>query len=190
MNIKSIKNTESQIKDWVKAFFNTGNTDYLGNIYEMFKKQILSHCWKMVNHIEDAQDLTSDTFIAAFKNLHTYDIHRPLFPWLRQIANNLCIDHIRRKKFMELKNLNNKANHHVHDPLSRSENQEVKREIQKTISLLKQPQRRCLCLFYIHEKSYKDIAKLTGYPYSKVRSYIQNARRNFRRLYRGDILEF
>ena len=60
----------------------------------------------------------------------------------------------------------------------------------RTINRLKQPQRRCFCLFYIQEKSYKEIVQITGYPYQKVRSAIQNARRNFRRLYGKVDFEF
>ena len=47
---------------------------------------------------------------------------------------------------------------------------------------LKECQRKCLDLMYFKEKSYKEIALLTGYSISEVKSYIQNGKRNLRKL--------
>jgi RNA polymerase sigma-70 factor (ECF subfamily) len=38
----------------------------------------------------------------------------------------------------------------------------------------------CFCLFYMHQKSYNEIVKITGYSYNEVRSHIQNGRRKFK----------
>ncbi|MBN2103154.1 sigma-70 family RNA polymerase sigma factor [bacterium] len=190
MNIKSMKHRESQIIKWLHIFSETGDKDYLGKIYETFKKPIISHCWRMVRHAEDARDLASDTFIAAFKNIATFDRRRPFFPWLRQIATNLCIDYIRRRKFVELKDPNNIVDSNINDPFDFEEACELKPRIHQAISLLKRPQRRCFSLFYIQGKSYKEIVQITGYTYPKVRSAIQNGRRNFKRLYGKHDIEF
>jgi RNA polymerase sigma factor (sigma-70 family) len=190
LNSGSTENIEPQIKGWIQAYFRTGNTDYLGNIYESCKQQIYYHCWRMVSHAENARDLASDTFVAAFRNIGQYDMRRPFYPWLRQIATNQCIDFIRKKKFISLKDLDHTPDKETPDPLSDHLNEDLRIRIRNTINRLKQPQRRCFCLFYIQEKSYKEIVQITGYPYQKVRSAIQNARRNFRRLYGKVDFEF
>jgi RNA polymerase sigma-70 factor (ECF subfamily) len=41
-------------------------------------------------------------------------------------------------------------------------------------------QQTCLDLFYLQEKSYKEIVQITGYELNKVKSYIQNGKRNLR----------
>ena len=45
---------------------------------------------------------------------------------------------------------------------------------------LKDEQRTCLELFFLKEKSYKDVAEMTGYSIKEVKSHIQNGKRNLR----------
>jgi RNA polymerase sigma-70 factor (ECF subfamily) len=42
-------------------------------------------------------------------------------------------------------------------------------------------QRQCVELFYLHQKSYKEIADITGYDLNKIKSYIQNGKRNLKK---------
>ena len=52
----------------------------------------------MVRNEEDAVDLSQEAFIRAFKNLKQFDQSRKFSSWLFRIANNLCIDHYRKRK--------------------------------------------------------------------------------------------
>jgi RNA polymerase sigma-70 factor (ECF subfamily) len=52
--------------------------------------------------------------------------------------------------------------------------------LEKGIEQLSLEQKRCIELFYLHEKSYKEIVELTGYDLLKVKSYIQNGKRNLK----------
>ena len=45
---------------------------------------------------------------------------------------------------------------------------------------LPEQQKRSVALFYIEQKCYEEIVEITGYEWNKVRSYIQNARRNLK----------
>jgi RNA polymerase sigma factor (sigma-70 family) len=58
--------------------------------------------------------------------------------------------------------------------------EQLRDKIRQAIRILKRPQRRCFCLFYIQQKSYQEIAEITGYSYDAVRSHIQNGRRKFK----------
>ena len=53
---------------------------------------------RMVRDEEQARDLAQEAFIRAFKNLRQFDQERKFSSWLFRIANNLCIDHYRRRK--------------------------------------------------------------------------------------------
>lgn len=55
------------------------------------------------------------------------------------------------------------------------------------IAMLSKEQSKCIELMYLKEKSYKEIASLTGYNLKQVKSYIQNGKRNLQKiLNRGD----
>ncbi len=53
-------------------------------------------------------------------------------------------------------------------------------QLEKAISELNEDQRRCIDLFYLKDKSYNEIAELTGYTLNEVKSFIQNGKRNLK----------
>ncbi len=168
-------------KLYIKQFIQNGNKELLGKIYEQYKQRLFFHCLKIIRNQEEAKDMTSDAFIKAFENIHTFNLKKPFYPWLGKIATNVCIDHIRRKKTVVFQPLNEEK-----DPvksetaLSEMEQKEMIKKIKKVINKLKNPQKRCFCLFYIHHKSYKQISEITGFSYNQVRSHIQNGKRKFK----------
>ena len=170
----------AQDTHWIQKYLESRNTEFLGKLYERYKQRVFLQCMKMVKNAEDAKDLTSETFLRAFEHIIDFKPGLPFFPWLSRIATNLCLDHLRRcsrYRFEEIRDQHgvvNARNKHLEeqgfDPSM----------ILKAIQKLKVPQRRCFCLFYINDLSYKEIAKLTGYSYDQVRSHIQNARRRIK----------
>jgi len=62
------------------------------------------------------------------------------------------------------------------------ENQDRVRDLNEAIGRLNPAQQTCICLFYLEKKNYKDIAATTGYDMKKVKSHIQNGKRNLRKL--------
>jgi RNA polymerase sigma-70 factor (ECF subfamily) len=60
---------------------------------------------------------------------------------------------------------------------------ETERQLQtmeSTLQELNESQRRCLELFYLEKKCYKEITDLTGFSLNEVKSYIQNGKRNLK----------
>jgi RNA polymerase sigma-70 factor (ECF subfamily) len=51
--------------------------------------------YRMLGNTEDAADLTQETFLRAYTRLETFQLGRSFTAWIRRIAANLCIDHIR-----------------------------------------------------------------------------------------------
>ena len=52
--------------------------------------------------------------------------------------------------------------------------------LEEVIEELKEEQRECIKLFFMEEKCYQEIVVITGYPLKKVKSYIQNGKRNLK----------
>lgn len=167
--------------DWLQRYFESKDVQYLGRLYEAYKKKIFLKCFSMVRNEEDAKDLASETFIKAFKSIEQFRTGSPFFPWLNRIANNLCIDYIRKRS------------RHIFQPLEETQivtdqneqselesRPKMNRDILDVVKSLKPQQRRCFCLFYINNLSYTEIAGFTGYSHDKVRSHIQNGRRRFK----------
>jgi RNA polymerase sigma-70 factor (ECF subfamily) len=55
-------------------------------------------------------------------------------------------------------------------------------KLEKAINDLSQEQKKCIELFYLKQKSYKEVSNETGYSVNEVKSYIQNGKRNLKGL--------
>jgi RNA polymerase sigma-70 factor (ECF subfamily) len=53
-------------------------------------------------------------------------------------------------------------------------------DMEKCLEILPEEQKRSVDLFYLKEKSYREVADMTGYEMNKVKSYIQNGKRNLK----------
>ena len=53
-------------------------------------------------------------------------------------------------------------------------------KLEKCIEHLVAEQKDCVTLFYMHQKCYKEIVQITGFDDHKVKSYIQNGKRNLK----------
>ena len=67
-------------------------------LLEKYRRPVYGIVRRMIPDEEDARDLAQEAFIRAFKNLRQFDLERRFSSWLFRIANNLCIDHYRRRK--------------------------------------------------------------------------------------------
>ena len=52
--------------------------------------------------------------------------------------------------------------------------------LKKCIEQLKNEQRECVKLFYLEERCYKEVSEITGLELNKIKSYLQNGRRNLK----------
>jgi RNA polymerase sigma factor (sigma-70 family) len=181
VNGEKPKTIEAEIRAGIEDYLSSGDTRCWSLMFETFKLHIFNSCRAMLGNNEDAGDLTSETFMKAMEKIRSYDRNRPFFPWLLRISKNLCIDHIRRIKRNRMAYPEDWEKFSL-EPVSAPDEKDPVRigRIREAILRLKRPQKVCFCLFYMHDKSYKDIAELTGYTTDEVRSYIQNGRRNFK----------
>jgi RNA polymerase sigma-70 factor (ECF subfamily) len=67
-------------------------------LLEKYRRPVYGIVRRMIPDDEDARDLAQEAFIRAFKNLRQFDLERRFSSWLFRIANNLCIDHYRRRR--------------------------------------------------------------------------------------------
>ena len=61
-----------------------------------FEQRVFGLLYTLTGSVEDARDLTQDTFIRAWRRLDQYDPERAFAPWVLTIARNLYREHMRR----------------------------------------------------------------------------------------------
>ncbi len=63
-----------------------------------YQRQVYSVSLRMVRSVEDAEDVTQETFVRVFRSIDRYDPGRPFGAWIFTIAARLSIDHLRRRR--------------------------------------------------------------------------------------------
>jgi RNA polymerase sigma-70 factor (ECF subfamily) len=79
----------------------SGNTEAFGPIYDRHVRTIYNFIYYKVFDKETAEDLTSQTFFKALKNVSSVDPERPILSWLYKIAHNSVLDHYRSSRTTE-----------------------------------------------------------------------------------------
>ena len=174
-----------------------GNVADLGRLYDRYLPEAFAVCRRyLAPPDEDAEDAVMQLFEHLVKVLRT---HAPeQFPaWLHTTARNYCLMQLRARKragpsagpfilsFPDAADVELAASRHLHDEATAVEEAEATetrlQNVEAAMAQLPPAQRRCLELFYLEKKCYRDIATETGLELNLVRSHLQNGKRMLRR---------
>jgi RNA polymerase sigma-70 factor (ECF subfamily) len=143
-------------------------------------EQIYAVCLKYLKDPETAKDAVMAIFEELIDKVKKHEISY-FKGWVYMVAKNHCLMQLRSQKQMPLESnadfMQLADNPH---PDGIFENEENLNQLTKCIDALSSDQKQSVQLFYLQEKSYKEIAGLTNSDWNKVRSLIQNARRNLK----------
>ncbi|MDD5072059.1 MAG: sigma-70 family RNA polymerase sigma factor [Patescibacteria group bacterium] len=138
------------------------DADSFPELYDKYVRKIFNFIYFKTHHKETAEDLTSQTFLKALKNLDQFDREKGLFStWLYQIARNQVVDFYRSKK--------NEVN--IDDVWDLAGNDDILRDLDTAQKLKKvqeylkklRPEQREIVLLRVWEgMSYKEIAEALG----------------------------
>ncbi|PSR55108.1 RNA polymerase subunit sigma-24 [Adhaeribacter arboris] len=170
----------------VQRYQETGDLAYVGELFERYTEMVYLICRKYLPDEDASKDATMQIFEQLIENLKKHQVTN-FKSWLHSTAKNHCLMQLRAQKSKPTISLDAdpilsmQLNPHLHLGNNEVENQEQDWQLlEKAMAELPPEQRFCLELFYLQEKSYQQIAEQTGYDLNRVRSYIQNGRRNMK----------
>ncbi len=136
----------------------------------------------------DADDLTQETFIRAYRSIGRFNEQYQFYTWLRKIAVNVCINHLNRQKrfrFVPLPQSDGGSEAaDIADPKSEAENSSLRRDLDRALARLPPDQRTVFVLRVDQELSYSEIGELLDVPVGTVMSRLNRARARLRELLR------
>ena len=164
----------------VQQYKQNNNIDTLGDLYSRYMDLVYGVCLKYLKVPDEAQDAVIIIFEELILKVKKYDI-QSFKPWLYQVATNHCLMKIRSTK-SNPKSTNEDIMHlventHLEDVLAKEINLTL---MEHCIEKLPTEQKLVVQLFYLKEQCYKQIAQDIQLDVQKVRSYIQNGRRNLK----------
>lgn len=132
-----------------------------------------------------ADDFAQETFLRAWQKLHTLKSAGAFGGWLRQIAVNIFLQHVRRKGLL-MEDSDQVASYSVADNVDSS----IKMDLKKALTRLKTAERLCIVLAYNERMSHGEICSATGLPLGTVKSHIARGAERLRQYlkdYKDDV---
>jgi len=165
----------------LQNFYTDKNNEWLGILLQRYTLLLLGVCMKYLKNEEEAKDCVQQVFLKAITELHKYKVDY-FKSWLYMVAKNSCLMKLREKgkQPVEISDKLLTAWDETEDTKKHLEKDSVLTHMEAALKLLNEEQLQCITLFYLEKKSYQDITEKTGYPLLKVKSHIQNGKRNLR----------
>ena len=128
-----------------------------------------------------AQDAVMDIFEALVEKVAQYEINN-FRSWLYSVAKNHCLQVLRKEKQLNYVNIEEVLveNQAIFTLTDIAQSQEETEALEYCLTTLPDEQRVSVNYFFYEDKSYADIVDLTGFALTKVKSYIQNGKRNLK----------
>ena len=164
-----------------------GDLEAYGLIIQDYQKSVFNVCYRVLGNKQEAEDLTQEAFIRAYRQINRFDTSRPFGPWVRTLAANLCYNHLKKARPVQAPLEDER--HQLHSSLSDNpeavlEINQEHRSLYEALWKLPEIQRVSLELRHFQDLSYQEMAEVLNLPLNTVRSHLYRARQKL-----ADLLE-
>lgn len=183
--LKFIKNT-SRIKDQddavlIDRYKGSGDLEILGQLYNRYMHLVFGVCINYLKDEEQSKDAVMQIFEELVVKLKVHEVQN-FKSWLHVVTRNHCLMALRKNAKNETVSLEDtfvENTDFVHLDIDDTKERKLS-VMEQCMEKLPKEQRITVDLFYLQEKCYKEVAEISGYDMLKVKSYIQNGKRNLK----------
>lgn len=180
--VKNISSTGLADKELIDAYKQSGDASYVSTLYQRYMDLVFGVCLKYLKDAEKSKDAVMDIYEELNRKLKLHEVEN-FKGWLHVLARNHCLMQLRSPRNLKTTEFNTEfmqsgqTTHLENEALEKEENF---RKLEECMEQLTMEQQESIKLFYLEKKCYNEIATITGYEWNKVRSYIQNGKRNLK----------
>jgi len=158
-----------------------GETESFAPLLNRYSKQVFSLIVKIVGNREDAEELTQDVFIKAYRSLATFRADSSFSTWLYRIAYNTAISATRNKvnTFVPFdESILSEATDVTDDSFDDDSDNELRFVyLHRALEQIPPDERAMIMLFYKDNKTMEEIAVITGLTETNVKTKIFRIRK-------------
>jgi RNA polymerase sigma-70 factor (ECF subfamily) len=179
-----------------------GEEDAFQELMTRYKDSVYAFLRRFLSRADLVEDVFQETFLQLFVSRDTFDVSRPLRPWLFTIAANKAKDALRRMQRSEATQLGNMfdsdestiddvlnaLDHDAHMPYDDLIRDERAESVKRVLSRMPEKLREIIVLAYFHKFSYAEIAGILGIPIGTVKSRLHTAVARFSDSWQASVL--
>ena len=166
-----------------------GEEEAFQGLVSQYKDSLYAFLRRFLNQPDLVDDVCQETFMQVYVSRDTFDLSRPLRPWLFTIAANKAKDALRRMQRIDSTNLGSMFDsdeHSIDDVLNTLDydeqmpyddliRDETAAAVKRVISRMPAKLREILILAYFHKFPYAEMAGILGIPVGTVKSRLHTA---------------
>ena len=172
------------------AFKQSDDMALLSELFDRYIELVFGVCMKYLKNEENSKDAVMQIYEQLSEKLPKQDIQN-FKSWLYVFVKNYCLMQLRKKENKKHIRLDEiipdvfmESDEDLHliseNGEAISEKEQLLQLMESGLDELEEKQKQCLKLFYLEEKCYKEIVEITEFDLKKVKSYIQNGKRNLK----------
>ena len=178
----ALMNSTEELVTRVRA----GDEEAFRLIFDRYSRPVLSFIYDMVGDRSLAEDLAQETFVRAFRGLDSLREESKLSTWLFAIAKNCAREQLRTRRRNESNvEIDAQPAFELHDrartPSGELLDKELSGVIQTALQKLDEDKRTVFTLKVLQQRSYEEIAEITGFSVGKLKTDLHRARAEMRR---------
>ncbi|MBD3413087.1 MAG: sigma-70 family RNA polymerase sigma factor [Candidatus Aminicenantes bacterium] len=166
-----------------------GNPEAFSQLYREHGERIFRIAYRYTRSQSDAEDILQETFIKAFKNIHTLRVNpkNRFSSWLNTICINYTLDHLRKQRRkkrhsqVSLSDVLQVIQSSDHSPVDKMESKQVGQHIHNALSSLSPKQHLIFEMRYSQHMDIKNIAQTLQCSQSNVKTHISRALKKLRK---------
>ena len=179
--IRDIQYSSEDDNSLVARYKKEGDLKVLAALYQRYMDLVYGVCLKYLHEPEKSKDAVMTIFEELLAKLKTHEPEN-FRGWLYTLSKNHCLMQLRTPRNLKTTEFNAdfmqiEESWHLNGEL---EKEDQFNQLKQCLDTLASDQKLAVSLFYLEQKSYQQIAETTGLEWNKVRSYIQNGRRNLK----------
>lgn len=160
-----------------------GDTGAFGEIYDMYADNVYRYVFYRTGNKCDAQDLTQEIFLKAWKALPRYRFTKiPFIGWLLTISHNRVVDYYRMRKHCENIDQANPSDFATTAGNNPLDSEEMQEEIRRAMVSLPESQQQVVMFSFIEGYEYSEIARIMRKSEGNIRVMVHRALKKMREI--------
>jgi len=180
MLFKNISRPQKTDAELIRLYQKSEDLSYLADLFNRYIHLVYGTSLKYLKDEDDSKDAVMEVFEKLTVTLQESDV-KNFGSWLYVIVKNHCLMILRSQKRKETHLENMELSYSLHHNDETNIEEDLK-ALEIAMAQLPLEQNRCIDLFFLQQKCYKEISQITGYELIKVKSYIQNGKRNLKKI--------
>ena len=174
-NYKAMLDLSKLSDEEVVEITRTKNKEAYAEVIKRYQAKLMRYAKYLVSDDEKASDVAQDAFIKAYINLNSFDTKRKFSSWIYRIVHNEAVNLINKYKKEKplFENIDFDSGINIEEEYTQNEVRKMVKNCLEEMSLL---YREPLSLYYLEEKSYKEISDILRIPIGTVGTRINRAK--------------